>query len=170
MRIIARILLAGVLAFGGFAFLMPDDADARGGFRSSARSYSSRPRVKTGFRKSRTKTYTLGNKKIDGYRNYVKARREAKLASGGYKLRKDGKVVQRTWTVRTGTVRTGTVRTGTVQTGRVGTGVTTVSQPVLGQCRDGSYVTKGDVEFACRNFGGVSWTGQSRRITGVRDY
>ena len=158
MRLIARVLLAGLLAFGGSAFLAPDDADARGGFRSSSRGFSVRKRSympRTG-----PKTYRLGNQKIQGYRNYLKARREAKLASGGYKIRSDGKVVQRTWTVRTGTVRTGTV----------GTGVTIISRPVLGQCRDGSFVTKGNVEFACRNFGGVSWNGQSPRITGVRDY
>lgn len=157
-----KLLVAGLMMFGGASLLAPDEADARGGgFRMSTRGFSSRPRIK-GFTKPRTKTYRLGNQNITGYRNFIKARRQAKLASGGYRMRRDGKVVPRTWHIGTGRLSFQGRPLPRPAAGTAGT--------IYGQCRDGAKIEKANVDWACRNEGGVGWSQQSPRISGVRDY
>lgn len=161
MRLIFRTMVSAMLAFGGLAFFTPDEADARGGFRMS-RGPSVNPRYKAHMPKIRTKTYRLGNQKIQGYRNYLKARREAKLASGGYRVRSDGKLVRREWRIGTGRISLSPKPLPRPAAAEAGT--------IHGQCRDGAKVETENVSWACRNAGGVSWTKQPPRVTGIRDY
>lgn len=163
MRRVLLSLLCGWLMFAGHALLDPDGADARGsGFRSSARGYARGPRARMGFAKPRMKTYKFGGKEIYGYRNFVKARRAAKLASGGFKMRKDGSIVPRNFGPRLGRLRTTPLALR--QPSPMAHGVS------RGQCRDGTVIMTGSADWGCRHAGGTGWSAQPSRIQGVRDY
>ena len=162
MRRIILYWLCGLFLFSAQSLVMPDDADARGGYRGSSRGFSRTPRVRTSMPKPRMKTYKLGSKEIYGYRNYLKARRAAKLASGGYRIRNDGSVVPRNFRPRTG---------------RLSTTPLMLRQPsplpqaiMHGQCRDGTLIATGTADWTCRHAGGTGWSAQPARIQGVRDY
>lgn len=152
-------VIIGLLAWVASGVFAPEPADARGGFRSSSRGYSSRP---TRMRVSRQKSYYFNGKTIHGYRNFVRERRTAKLASGGYKIRNDGSVVHRDFHIRTG---------------RLSGKPLVLSQPnpaqkgvVQGQCRDGTLISAGNLDWNCRHAGGIGWSQQSPRLSGMRDY
>ena len=163
MRRLALCLLCGLLIFTGYAVLMPDEADARGGgFRASSRGFSRAPRVRMGLPKPRMKTYNLGGKEIYGYRNFLKARRTAKLNSGGFKIRNDGSVVPRNFRPRVG--RLSTAPLNLPQPAAIPHGVT------RGQCRDGTIIVSGTADWGCRHSGGTGWSAAPARIQGVRDY
>lgn len=159
MRRVILSMLCGIFLVAVDAFFLTQTADARGGFRVSSRGSSIRaPKL----RMSRMKSYNFNGKTIRGYRNFVRERRAAKLASGGYKIRNDGSVVHREFHI---------------PTGRWSDKPLMLRQPVAaqkgvvqGQCRDGTTVTEGNLDWRCRHVGGIGWAHQSPRINGVRDY
>lgn len=159
MRRILFSIFLGALIFVADAVFLTEPADARGGFRSSSRGFSSRS---TRLRVSRMKSYRFNGKTIRGYRNFVRERRAAKLASGGYKIRSDGSVVHRDFHIRTGRLDGKPLVLRQAAPPQKGV--------VQGQCRDGATITEGNLDWSCRHVGGIGWSHQSPRIQGVRDY
>lgn len=88
------ITLISLVWHASGALLAPDRVEARGvrGPRMATRP----------MKPPRMKTYRFNGKDIYGYRNFVRQRREAKLASGGFKMRKDGSVVHKDMHIRVG--------------------------------------------------------------------
>lgn len=166
MRRIIFTVLCGWLVFAADALLLSEPADARGGFRASSRGFSSRGFSSRGFssrmKVSRMKTYHFNGKQIHGYRNFIRERRAAKLASGGYKVRSDGSVVHRDFRIRTGRLSTKPLELKQMEAPKAGV--------VQGQCRDGTRVDQGRIDWGCRHAGGIGWSHQPPRINGIRDY
>lgn len=159
MRRVILSMLCGICLFAIDALALTEPAEARGGFRVSSRGYAIRtPKL----RMSRMKSYNFNGKTIRGYRNFVRERRAAKLASGGYKIRNDGSVVHREFHIPTG--RWSNKPLMLQQAAPPQKGV------VQGQCRDGTTVTEGNLDWSCRHVGGIGWAHQSPRINGIRDY
>ncbi len=136
------------------ALLAPDAAEARGvrGPRMAVR----------GLKPTRMKTYRFNGKNIRGYRNFVRERRAAKLASGGFKMRKDGSVIHKDMRIKTGRVSLKSPLRPMPSGPAEGT--------VLGQCRNGASITGANLDWACRDAGGIGWAHQPPRISGIRDY
>ncbi|MBU3732057.1 MAG: hypothetical protein FGM26_11025 [Beijerinckiaceae bacterium] len=148
------ITLISLVWHASGALLAPDRAEARGvrGPRMATRP----------MKPPRMKTYRFNGKDIYGYRNFVRQRREAKLASGGFKMRKDGSVVHKDMHIRVGRYSKKSPLRPMPNGPAEGT--------VLGQCRNGASITSGNIDWACRDAGGISWSHQPPRISGIRDY
>ena len=138
------------------ALILPDEAEARKGMRMPSNRA-------LGISTSRMKTYRFNNKTIHGYRNFIRERRSAKLASGGFMMRRDGSVVPRTFRPRLSRFRTIPLEIKPAPERAV---------PLVqgGQCRDGQKLNGPHVDWGCRHLGGVGWSHQPARIQGVRNY
>lgn len=156
MKRIGLLCLISFILLSFSAFVLPDEAEARKGMRMPSNRA-------LGISKSRMKTYRFNNKTIYGYRNFIRERRSAKLASGGFIMRRDGSVVPRTFSPRLSRFRTIPldVKPAPART-----------QPLVqgGQCRDGLTLNGPHIDWGCRHYGGVGWSHQPARIQGIRNY
>jgi hypothetical protein len=155
MRRIMIAMLGFVIWLSG-GFIWPDEADARKNYRmNSSRS--------SGFIKPRMKTYYLHQKPIYGYRAFIRERRAAKLASGGFMQRRDGSVVPRNFRPQLSGFRTIPfplpAAPNKAASGKQG-----------GQCRDGAMIDSANLDWDCRHLGGIGWSHQPARIQGIRTY
>ena len=146
--------LIGLVLYASGAWIAPVEAEARGVRGPRAVIPAMKP--------SRMKTYRFNGKEIRSYRNFVRQRREAKLASGSYKMRKDGSVIRKDPRLRIGRVSTQLPLRPLPAEPAAGT--------VRGQCRNGLTITSLNIDWACRDAGGIGWSHQPPRINGIRDY
>lgn len=91
---LCAIGMIGFVLHAGAALVRPEPAEARG-MRGPRMAI---PRMKV----PRMKTYRFNGKEIRGYRNFVRERRAAKMASGSFKMRKDGSIIRKDLRIRPG--------------------------------------------------------------------
>ena len=151
---LCAIGMIGFVLHAGAALVRPEPAEARG-MRGPRMAI---PRMKV----PRMKTYRFNGKEIRGYRHFVRERRAAKMASGSFKMRKDGSIIRKDLRIRPGRASANLPVRPMPAAPAAGA--------MLGQCRNGAAITSVNIDWACRDAGGIGWSHQPPRISGIRDY